>query len=492
MQLFGYQIGNIIGQGGMATVYHAQHILLKQERALKVMSSDLVNQAGFKESFISEGQFIAALKHPHIVTIYDISVQDGHYFMAMEYLQGGSLEKKLPLSLDNAIKVLQQIGGALYYAHQQKIIHRDIKPANILFNAQGDAILTDFGISKIEDTDSHLTKIGYGIVGTVRYMSPEQTGGEKLDQRSDLYSLALVFYEMLSGKKAIKSDTRASIIREHAVAPAPTLPAEFSFLQKVLNKALAKTAAQRYPDMRAFVEAVLIEKNRHDLLLKEKADKRKRLIHTTLSLVVIIAIFTTLAIKIDWTKSSALVENRTSQSESSAKIEPKPEEKKELAIIPKVEKQKTKPKTPELELEPELPKSETKLPEPKLSEPKTTLIPPSSTKEIPKQTIPPPSVNSTDKAPENHVEEKEKPAPPNPPIEEQQNNFAIKEITPIFKTVRVSPYLFIYQQPDKRRIGQINKGTRIEVTATVTDNGKSWSQINWYGKQAYVKTSQLE
>ncbi len=534
MQLFGYNIGNIIGKGGMATVYRTEHILLKQERALKVMSPELTNQPGFKESFIREGQFVATLRHPNIVTIYDISEQNGIYFMAMEYLHGGSLENKLPLSLNNAIKVLKQIGSALYYAHQQKIIHRDIKPANILFNAQGDAILTDFGISKIEDTDSDLTRMGYGVVGTARYMSPEQTGGEKLDHRSDLYSFALLFYEILSGEKAIKANTQAAIMREHAVAPPPTLPTEYSFLQTVLNKALAKKANQRYPDIRAFVEAVVIEKTKHEIMLKAKKDQQTLLMRVSAFVLLIVAVVITIMLNI---------ENGEKIKAKAPLFHPNPMETKSLTTISPLNN---------------MPKEKLSSEKRGIEEPSLNIAINASKIDLHQSNITPlPTSNDNDKKNEvlndNHKKDEVltdtiAPKPPLPikkekqekiladiiqamPIKKTDNindskimdyaksvsdkeipkvtkkaaetiqpdpikkadDLNIKQIDPVSKIVRVSPYIFIYEQPNKKRIGQLQQGAPIKVTAIAhTDTGKSWSRITFNGKQAYVKTSQLK
>lgn len=254
-----HEIWEVIGQGGMATVYRAEHVLLKQERALKIMSPELSREPGFQESFIREGQIVAGLRHPNIITIHDIGHCGDGYFMAMEYLRGGNLKERLnrsPLPLQEALTILRQIGGALDHAHGKGLIHRDIKPANILFRATGEAVLTDFGISKLQDTESDLTRHGYAMLGTPRYMSPEQTGAQRLDQRSDIYSLALVFYEMLTGKAVIQADTVALIIREHALAPPPVLPARYAFLQPVLNKALAKNPEERFADALVFLQAV--------------------------------------------------------------------------------------------------------------------------------------------------------------------------------------------------------------------------------------------
>ncbi|MEB4591274.1 serine/threonine-protein kinase, partial [Candidatus Thiothrix sp. Deng01] len=254
-----HDIREVIGQGGMATVYRAEHVLLKQERALKLMSAELSREPGFQESFLREGQTVAGLQHPNIVTIHDIGQCGDGYFMSMEYLRGGSLQARLkagPLPLQEALTVLRQVGGALAHAHERGLIHRDIKPANILFRANGEAVLTDFGISKLQDTDSDLTRHGYAMLGTPRYMSPEQTGAQRLDRRSDIYSLALVFYEMLAGKTAIRADTVAQIIREHALAPPPVLPEHYACLQAVLDKALAKQPEERYSNVAAFLQAV--------------------------------------------------------------------------------------------------------------------------------------------------------------------------------------------------------------------------------------------
>ncbi len=263
MEIPNYEVKEIIGKGGMATVYRAMHQLLKQERAIKIMFSSLSNEPGFEKNFLHEGQIVASLNHPHIVKIHDVGRCDEGYFMAMEYLTGGSLGDKIhksPLALEDALLILQQIGGALHYAHQQGLIHRDIKPNNILFSKNGHAVLTDFGISKLQDTESDLTRYGYGRLGTPRYMSPEQTTSSTLDHRSDIYSLALVFYEMLIGKPGIQAKTTVSIIREHVLLPPPTLPPVYAYLQPVLDKALAKEAKDRYATVKEFVNAIIAKK----------------------------------------------------------------------------------------------------------------------------------------------------------------------------------------------------------------------------------------
>jgi serine/threonine protein kinase len=263
LEIPNYDVKEVIGEGGMAIVYRAMHQLLKQERAIKVMFSSLSNEPAFEKNFLHEGQIVASLNHPHIVKIHDIGRCDEGYFMTMEYLTGGNLGDKLkknPLPLTQAITIIQQIGSALHYAHQQGLIHRDIKPNNIMFSDKGDAILTDFGISKLQDTESDLTRYGYSVLGTPRYMSPEQTTAEPLDRRSDIYSLALVFYEILIGQPGIKTKTTVSIIREHVLSPPPSFSANYAYFQPILNKALAKDPKDRYATVKEFVNAITIQK----------------------------------------------------------------------------------------------------------------------------------------------------------------------------------------------------------------------------------------
>lgn len=225
-KLINYDIKQILGQGGMATVYLAEHILLKQSRAIKLMAAEMSQDNILEERFIREGQIITRLQHPHIVTIYDIGLSDAGYFMVMEYLSGGSLKDKIKqkgrLSQEESLSITRQIGSALDYAHQQGVIHRDVKPANILFRENDTAVLSDFGVSKQRDYAGDLTRVGYTMLGTPRYMSPEQITAMPVDGRSDLYSLALIFYEILTGKTAIQGDTTVQMMREHTLEPSPT------------------------------------------------------------------------------------------------------------------------------------------------------------------------------------------------------------------------------------------------------------------------------
>lgn len=261
MNISNYTTDREIGKGGMATVYLARHNLLDRQVAFKVMDPILGQQKGFLDKFLDEGRIVASLEHPNIVKIYDVGIDEAQstVYMAMEYLAGGSLKERLrdtgALSLPDAMRVLEQMGAGLELAHQRGFIHRDIKPGNILFRQSGEAVLTDFGIAKLQDSMGDLTRMGYTL-GTARYMSPEQASTTHLDSRSDIYSLGLVFYEMLTGKAAVAAGSTVQAIHSHVTVAAPELPVEYSYLQPVLNTVLAKSPDERYPTVAAFVHAV--------------------------------------------------------------------------------------------------------------------------------------------------------------------------------------------------------------------------------------------
>lgn len=254
-----YIIEEKIGAGGMAEVYLAQHKILPHHAAIKVMSASLIKDKSFKDSFIKEGQIMAQLKHPHIVKILDIGVSNDLCYMAIELLEKESLKEKLekaPLPIATTLNIIKQLSSAIQYAHDNNYIHRDIKPANTLFRNNGDAILTDFGISKLQGTIGDLTKMGY-LIGSPYYMSPEQIQGQELDKRSDIYSLGIMFFEMLTGKKPFSGDTTVAITYEHVHADIPTLDAEFKRFQPVINKVLQKDREDRYAEVTDFANALL-------------------------------------------------------------------------------------------------------------------------------------------------------------------------------------------------------------------------------------------
>ncbi|MGB5598614.1 MAG: serine/threonine protein kinase, partial [Thiothrix litoralis] len=257
MDIPNYAIERELGKGGMATVYLARQVLLNRQVALKVMSPEFSTGKTFQEAFLQEGKVVAQLEHPNIVKIYDIGIHDSTFYMAMEYLSGGSLRDRLKTETFTPAAVLQmlrQLGAGLAYAHEQGFIHRDIKPENILFRKDGTAVLTDFGIAKVQDSIGEMTRMGY-TTGTAQYMSPEQASAGRLDYRSDLYSLGLVVFEMLSGERVCKADSFAQAVYQHTIQPTPTLPVVYRVFQPVMQKVLAKQPEQRYRNVEAFVEA---------------------------------------------------------------------------------------------------------------------------------------------------------------------------------------------------------------------------------------------
>ena len=254
-----YEIKEILGSGGMATVYLAIHKRLQREVALKVMSSEVSVTEAFQKSFRTEGRTVAKLEHPNIVKIYDIDSQNGHFYMSMELLSKGSLKELISnekISVTSALNIIEQISNALSYAHQKGYIHRDIKPANIMFREDGSAVLTDFGIAKMQGTTGEMTQMGF-IAGTPYYMAPEQvTGSNEVDQRADIYSLGVMFYEMLTGSKPFTGSNTVAITYDHVHGNIPTLHGEQEIFQSAINKALAKNPEERFDTAEDFSKAL--------------------------------------------------------------------------------------------------------------------------------------------------------------------------------------------------------------------------------------------
>ena len=248
-----------LGRGGMATVYLAVQDMLSRHVALKVMLPDMARDESFRKIFLSEGKIIANLEHPNIVRIHEFGIiDDSILYMAMEYLSDDTLKERIAegkISYESAVQIIEDTSAGLSYAHNKGYIHRDIKPGNILFRENDTAVITDFGIAKLQDTSGELTRLGY-TMGTVQYMSPEQAVTTDLDHRSDIYSLGLVFYEMLTGQKAFKAGSTIQAIHQHTTVAPPALPLQYCFLQPIIDKVLAKEPDDRYQDINDFVDAV--------------------------------------------------------------------------------------------------------------------------------------------------------------------------------------------------------------------------------------------
>jgi serine/threonine protein kinase len=260
IQITGYEILRPLGSGGMSTVYLALQRSLDRKVAIKVMrrthdsaSADLVQA---EKRFLLEGRMMAKLPHRNIVAVYDIVSNEDMSYISMEYLDGGTLSDRMKtgLSLSEAVAVVVQIGSALDFAHAHGVVHRDLKPANIMFRDGATPVLTDFGIARYQDgTATRLTQTGM-LVGTPTYMSPEQINGNPVDGRADLYSLGILFYELLAGVAPFRGDTPIAVLMAHLTQPPPPLPVEFSWFQPVLDKMIAKNRDDRYPTLKEFTD----------------------------------------------------------------------------------------------------------------------------------------------------------------------------------------------------------------------------------------------
>ena len=254
----GYRILRPIGEGGMASVFLAVQESLDREVALKVMSPVLAANSEFASRFLTEGKITAKLQHPNLVTVYDIGAHGGVYYLAAEYIPGGTLKDRVDeggLSLAEVLDIIADIALGLDFAHQKGFVHRDVKPGNVLFRNDGRVVLADFGIAKAMDGSNSSTVAGASI-GTPDYMSPEQARGESVDGRSDLYSLGTVLYELLVGHPPYQASDPFTVALMHVTHPLPTLPEEYSILQPLLNGMMAKQPAERYNTGAALVEAI--------------------------------------------------------------------------------------------------------------------------------------------------------------------------------------------------------------------------------------------
>ena len=256
-QIPGYRIERIIGASAMSTVYLAIQESLDRRVALKVLAPGLAADPTFGKRFVKEGKIIAKFGHPHIVTIYDTGTYQDYSYIAMEYLDAGTLKERIKtgLSPEQAVAVLVQITQALGYAHRQNCVHRDIKPANILFRDRETAVLSDFGIAKNLEDKTQLTAVGWRI-GTPNYMSPEQALAKPVDARSDLYSLGVLFYEMLTGSRPYKGADAFETAILHVKGPIPILPEPLRRFQPVLDRLLAKTPEARFASAEEVARAV--------------------------------------------------------------------------------------------------------------------------------------------------------------------------------------------------------------------------------------------
>jgi len=261
-----YRVLEPLGSGGMARVYRGYHPQLDRFVAIKVLRPDLVEDDTFLARFQREAQAIANLRHPNIIQVHDFDVQDDTYYMVMELLDGDTLHTRLTdyrvrdeqMPWGEMVRVLLDVLHGLAYAHEAGMVHRDIKPANILLAQQGQAVLADFGIAQIVGGTRHT--VSGALLGTLNYMAPEQGLKGISDVRSDLYSLGVVFYEMLTRQPPYDADTPLAILLKHVNDPLPlprqlnpAIPLPF---ERIVLKALAKEPDERYQSAAEMVEAL--------------------------------------------------------------------------------------------------------------------------------------------------------------------------------------------------------------------------------------------
>jgi serine/threonine-protein kinase len=268
-----YRIERRLGAGGMGEVFLVRHLQLDEPRALKRMRPEAMGQSAAIERFRREARQHSRVRHPNVVTLYDFEeLPDGGCYLVMEYVEGRTLEsirESGPLALSRALGIIAQTASAIDAAHEVGVVHRDLKPDNILITIGrdgGDRVkVVDFGVAVLmADEGSRLTSAGF-VVGTPRYMSPEQllpTPGEPLDGRSDVYSLALIAWELLVGAPAFNSDTLAAVMQRAVTSPpaisaAAVVPPLPSALDAVFHRALAVLREDRYPSATAFAEALI-------------------------------------------------------------------------------------------------------------------------------------------------------------------------------------------------------------------------------------------
>ena len=265
----GYTIVRLIGAGGMGEVYLAQHPRLPRREALKVLQPGIGNDDTFRERFIREADAVAALDHPHIVTVYDRGDANGQLWIASQYINGTDADQLLRnrypagMPLEEALPIVTAIADALDYAHSQGLLHRDVKPANVLLtppdlNGARRAYLADFGIARPLDDDAGLTATNIAL-GTVAYAAPEQLMGGPLDGRADQYALAATAYHLLTGVVPYGNSNPAAVIGNHLSGPVPRLSdrrPELADLDAALSTAMAKDPQQRFHSCHDFAAAL--------------------------------------------------------------------------------------------------------------------------------------------------------------------------------------------------------------------------------------------
>ena len=260
----------------MARVYLAQQESLQRPVAVKILNNP--DTPGFHERFINEGRYLAALSHSNIVDIYDVGESNGHYYITMEYLPGGDLTRRIRKGLKpaTALKLAARIAICLDYLHGQGIVHRDLKPTNILFRGDNNPVIADFGIAKLLEKNKEQTSSS-PLMGSPYYLSPEQSvSSGDIDGRSDLYSLGVILFEMLTGRRPFTGGDFAAIIMSHIEQPIPQLPQELAHYQPIIDRLLAKKPEARYRNGGELIQAVRSEASNDAQYLHATSDRESK------------------------------------------------------------------------------------------------------------------------------------------------------------------------------------------------------------------------
>lgn len=258
-----YQLTECIGEGGMAEVYLGTDIRLKRDIAVKVLRPQYSSDKQFLDRFLDEARAMAGFSHPNIVNVYDAGRERGRSYIVMEYVPGTDLRKLIKergaLPVEQALKIIEQVAQGVAAAHNKNIVHRDIKPGNVLITPDGTAKVADFGIARAVSDSKQLTEPGV-VWGTTAYLSPEQIRGDTATPASDVYSIGVVLYEMLSGKPPFQGEDRVAIALQHLHDDPPPLgeknPKVPRGVEYLISRAMSKQTSQRYGDAAEFARAI--------------------------------------------------------------------------------------------------------------------------------------------------------------------------------------------------------------------------------------------
>src|SRR3954447_16899602 len=254
-----YQLEELVGTGGMSSVYRAHDTLLDRKVALKVLHEQYTEDEEYVERFRREARSVAQLSHPNIVTVIDRGEADGRQFIVFEYVDGENLKGVVnsggALPVETAVMLAHQIARALAFAHEHGLVHRDVKPQNVLLNGDGSAKVTDFGIARSLDVQHGMTQTGT-VLGTSDYIAPEQAQGQTVSAQTDVYSLGVVLYELLTGAVPFPGDNFVAVAMRQINEPPPSArerrPEVPPRLDAALRRAMAKDPGDRFPSMEAF------------------------------------------------------------------------------------------------------------------------------------------------------------------------------------------------------------------------------------------------